>query len=57
MLALGIVLYGSQFATFILHKAGIPLPHPFLLTVVQFLIILPDRSRYFNRRIGKLNFQ
>ncbi len=40
MLALGIVLYGSQFATFILHKAGIPLPHPFLLTVVQFLIIL-----------------
>ena len=40
MLALGIVLYGTQFVTFILTSLGIPLPSEGLLTVLQFFIIL-----------------
>jgi membrane protein len=37
--ALGIIFYGSQFLSFILVYAGLPIPSPFFLKVLSFLVV------------------
>jgi len=40
IIALGIVLYGSQFVSFVLTTLSIPVPSPFALGILQFFTIL-----------------